>query len=384
MANLPRAEALFGSSPSSSIPGETYTNPYGNYTVVDTVTEDMLDLVHPHWYGFPPMNEMWYGLVAFFLSCMATLAISGNFIVLYVFSCTKALRSPSNYFVVNLALSDFILMFCMCPPLVINSYYHTWVFGPFWCQVYGAIGSLTGCTSIFTMVCISFDRYNVIVKGIGGKPLTTGNALAQIAIVWLTSAVWTFVPFFGWGRYIPEGNMTACGTDYLSEDILTVSYLYAYAAWVWLVPLLMIVYCYWYIVAAVSAHEKAMKEQAKKMGVKSLRGDQDAQKKSADCKLAKVALVTVSLWFMAWTPYLVINMAGLIDKSAVTPLFSIWGSVFAKANTVYNPIVYAISHPKYKTALYQKLPWLQCATESADSDSKSTASNATTDCENKA
>lgn len=178
--------------------------------------------------------------------------------------------------------------------------------------------------------------------------------------------------------------MTACGTDYLSEDVLTVSYLYAYSVWVWLVPLLMIVYCYWYIVAAVAAHEKAMKEQAKKMGVKSLRGDQDAQKKSADCKLAKVALVTVSLWFMAWTPYLVINMAGLIDKSVVTPLFSIWGSVFAKANTVYNPIVYAISHPKYKAALYQKLPWLQCATDAGDDqDSKSTASNATTS-ENKA
>lgn len=164
MSNLPHAEALFGASHGSSVPGQTYTNPYGNYTVVDTVTEDMLDLVHPHWYGFPPMNEMWYGLVAFFLSCMAMLAISGNFIVLYVFCCTKTLRSPSNYFVVNLALSDFILMFCMCPPLVINSYYHTWIFGPFWCQVYGAIGSLTGCTSIFTMVCISFDRYNVIVK----------------------------------------------------------------------------------------------------------------------------------------------------------------------------------------------------------------------------
>lgn len=40
------------------------------------------------------------------------------------------------------------------------------------------------------------------------------------------------------------------------------------------------------------------------MNVASLRSA-EAQNTSAECKLAKVALVTISLWFMAWTPYLV-------------------------------------------------------------------------------
>lgn len=37
---------------------------------------------------------------------------------------------------------------------------------------------------------------------------------------------------------------------------------------------------------------------------------------------------------------------------------TIWGSVFAKANCVYNPIVYGISHPKYREALAVKYPRL--------------------------
>ncbi|XP_027226603.2 rhodopsin [Penaeus vannamei] len=115
---------------------------------------------------------------------------------------------------------------------------------------------------------------------------------------------------------------------------------------------------YNYTFTVKTAHEKGMREQAKKMGVKSLRSE-EAQKTSAECRLCKVALMTVTLWFVAWTPYFVINWGGMFNKPIVTPLFSIWGSVFAKANAVYNPIVYAISHPKYRAALEKKLPCLQ-------------------------
>lgn len=52
--------------------------------------------------------------------------------------------------------------------------------------------------------------------------------------------------------------------------------------------------------------------------------------------------MTISLWFIAWTPYLVINFAGIFETVTISPLFTIWGSVFAKANAVYNPIVYGI------------------------------------------
>lgn len=86
-----------------------------------------------------------------------------------------------------------------------------------------------------------------------------------------------------------------------------------------------------------------MREQAKKMNVASLRSSEDANK-SAEAKLAKVALITISLWFMAWTPYLVINYEGIFGAGRLTPLSTIWGSLFAKANAVYNPIVYGIRY----------------------------------------
>jgi hypothetical protein len=44
----------------------------------------------------------------------------------------------------------------------------------------------------------------------------------------------------------------------------------------------------------------------------------------------QVALMTIMLWFMAWTPYVVINFRGLFARDTVTPMSTIWGSNFSK------------------------------------------------------
>ncbi|XP_053999653.1 rhodopsin, long-wavelength-like [Hylaeus anthracinus] len=349
----------------------------GNQTVVDKVPPDMLHLIDAHWYQYPPLNPLWHSLLGLVIGVLGFISVSGNGMVIYIFLSTKSLRTPSNLFVVNLAISDFGMMLCMSPPMVINCYHETWVLGPVFCEVYAMLGSLFGCSSIWTMTMISFDRYNVIVKGLSGKPLTITGAILRIFGVWGFSLIWTVAPMLGWNRYVPEGNMTACGTDYFSQDFSSVSYLVMYSIWVYFAPLFLICYSYWFIIKAVAAHEKNMREQAKKMNVASLRSSEN-QSTSAECKLAKVALMTISLWFMAWTPYLVINVSGIFNLMNITPLFSIWGAVFAKANAVYNPIVYGISHPKYRAALFQKFPSLACASEPAHTDATSTVSGTTT------
>nr|BAQ54795.1 opsin, long-wavelength sensitive type [Anotogaster sieboldii] len=349
---------------------------FSNQTVVDMVPADMLPWVDSHWYQFPPMNPLWHGILGFVIGLLGFISYVGNGVVIYVFSTTKSLRSPSNLLVVNLAFSDFFMMVVMCPFMLINCYYETWVFGPLMCQIYGMAGSLFGCASIWSMVTIAIDRYNVIVKGLAGQPLTTKKALLWCFLIWAHATTWTLFPMFGWNRYVPEGNMTACGTDYLTKEWFSRSYILVYSVFCYWLPLLTIIYSYFFIVKAVAAHEKQMREQAKKMNVASLR-TAEAQNTSAECKLAKIGLMITSLWFVAWTPYLIINFAGIFETATISPLFTIWGSLFAKANAVYNPIVYGISHPKYRAALKTKLPLLACGGDDGG-DAQSQASGVTT------
>lgn len=90
----------------------------GNQTVADNVLPEMLYLIHPHWYQFAPINPLWHGILAFVMVVLGSVSVIGNGMVVYIFLSTKSLRTPSNMFVINLALSDFLMMFTMCPPMV--------------------------------------------------------------------------------------------------------------------------------------------------------------------------------------------------------------------------------------------------------------------------
>lgn len=100
-----------------------------NMTVVDKVPAEMLSLVDPHWYQFPPMNPLWHSILGFMIFCLGIVSFIGNGLVIFIFTSTKTLRTPSNLLVVNLAFSDFMMMTCMSPPMVVNCYYETWTFG---------------------------------------------------------------------------------------------------------------------------------------------------------------------------------------------------------------------------------------------------------------
>lgn len=119
------------------------------------------------------------------------------------------------------------------------------------CDVYAMMGSLFGCASIWSMTMIAFDRYNVIVKGLSAKPLTAWGAVLRISAIWLNGCLWSIMPILGWNRYVPEGNMTACGTDYLTRDRKSRSYIMAYSFFVYTTPLMLIIYSYYHIVKVI-------------------------------------------------------------------------------------------------------------------------------------
>lgn len=91
---------------------------FNNQTVVDKVPPDMLHLIDAHWYQYPPLNPMWHGILGFVIGMLGFISVMGNGMVVYIFLSTKSLRTPSNLFVINLAISDFLMMFCMSPPMV--------------------------------------------------------------------------------------------------------------------------------------------------------------------------------------------------------------------------------------------------------------------------
>ena len=72
------------------------------------------------------------------------MAICGNIMVLKIFSHFKSLRTPANMLVINLAVSDLMLMFTLIPEAVYNFFLGgPWQFGHIGCQIHSFCGTFT-------------------------------------------------------------------------------------------------------------------------------------------------------------------------------------------------------------------------------------------------
>jgi r-opsin len=125
-------------------------------------------------------------------------------------------------------------------------------------------------------------------------------------------------------------------------------YMLFYAVFMFFCPVTVIICCYFFIVQAVFKHEDEMRQQAKKMNVTSLRSGEQNQV-SAEIRIAKIAIMNVTLWLFSWTPYMVFCVMGTWgDQSSITPLGSELQSLMAKTSCAYNPLIYCLSHPKFR------------------------------------
>ena len=71
------------------------------------------------------------------------MAISGNWMVLRILGSVPSLRTPANMLVMNLAVSDFLLMITLIPECVYNFFTGgPWQFGDLGCQIHAFCGLL--------------------------------------------------------------------------------------------------------------------------------------------------------------------------------------------------------------------------------------------------
>ncbi|ESO83966.1 hypothetical protein LOTGIDRAFT_108602, partial [Lottia gigantea] len=325
--------------------------------------------VHPHWKNFPPVSAAWHNFIGIFITFVGITGVIGNFVVIYTFSRTKSLRTASNMFVVNLALSDLTFSAVNGFPLFsLSSFSHKWIFGRVACELYGLIGGIFGLMSINTMAMISIDRYLVITSPFTAmRNMTHKRAFLMIVGVWIWSILWAIPPIFGWGAYIPEGFQTSCTFDYLTRGDNRRSYIMCLYICGFVVPLGVIIFCYVFIIKSVMNHEKEMAKMADKLDAKDVRSTKEKAK--AEIKIAKVSMTIILLYLMSWTPYAIVALIAQWGPAlVVTPYVSEIPVLFAKASAMHNPVIYALSHPKFRDAVSKLMPWFLCCCGLTDAE----------------
>ncbi|XP_064084440.1 opsin, ultraviolet-sensitive-like isoform X6 [Macrobrachium nipponense] len=168
------------------------------------VPSDLKPLVSEHWLQYPPPDPVTCVLLGVAMTFMTVVAVVGNLTVIIVYCRCQRLHTPSNIFVMNLALAD-LMMMGKTPIFIVNSFLQRPLLGYVGCQVYGFVSLLSGLSAIWFLTGISWERYRVMRTSYSTQEMHSRvKVKAAVTIIWLMSTVAAALPLVGWNRYVPE------------------------------------------------------------------------------------------------------------------------------------------------------------------------------------
>lgn len=306
---------------------------------------------------FPPVEipDHAHYIIGSVILIVGITGVIGNALVIYVFCRSHSLRTRGNMLVVNLAVSDFFMSLTQSPVFFVASLHQRWVFGELACELYAFCGGLFGICSMMTLTAIAVDRCLAITRPFAllGQ-VSQSRAGTVLALLWLYALGWSIPPFFGWSAYVPEGLQTSCSWDYMSFTPSVRTYTILLFMFVFFIPLSIIGACYFAMFQAIRKTRREVRQL-----------DSSETHKVLECiktewKMAKVALLVILLFVISWSPYSVVALTATAGYAHVlTPYMNSIPAVLAKASAIHNPIIYAITHPKYRQAIVRYVPLLR-------------------------
>ncbi|KAM6349769.1 histamine H3 receptor-like [Podargus strigoides] len=138
----------------------------------------------------PPSSEFSLGvlvLLAFLMVLLALVTILGNILVILAFIMDRNLRHRSNYYFLNLAISDFAVgAFCM-PLYIPYALTGTWHLGRGICKLWLVMDYLLCTASVFNIVLISYDRFLSVTKAVSYRAQQgiTSNPVIKMVAIWV-------------------------------------------------------------------------------------------------------------------------------------------------------------------------------------------------------
>ncbi|KAM9820346.1 neuropeptide FF receptor 2-like [Neosynchiropus ocellatus] len=297
-----------------------------------------------------------------FLVCMV-----GNGIVCFIVLRSKNMRTVTNLFILNLAISDLLVgIFCM-PTTLVDNIITGWPFGNLVCKLSGMVQGISVSASVFTLVAIAIDRFRCIVYPFKQKFTTTTSKLI-IVIIWVLavfmmcpSGVMLQVTKEHRVRIVQGNNKTLpfywCRENWPNQEMRKV-YTTVLFANIYLAPLSLIVIMYarigFILFKTTVPQSRGSDTTSEGSSHKKLNVDGrhvvSRKKKRVIVMLLIVALLFIVSWLPLWTLMMLSDYASLTEHQYrviniyVYPLAH-WLAFF---NSSVNPIIYGFFNENFR------------------------------------
>ncbi|NXE00783.1 HRH3 protein, partial [Chaetorhynchus papuensis] len=149
------------------------------------------------------------------MALLIAVTVAGNALVMLAFVADSSLRTQNNFFLLNLAISDF-LVGAFCIPLYVP-YVLTgrWIFGRSLCKVWLVVDYLLCTSSVFNIVLISYDRFLSVTRAVAYRAQqgNTRQAVLKMVLVWVLAFLLYGPAIISW-EYISGRSIIPTGECY--------------------------------------------------------------------------------------------------------------------------------------------------------------------------
>ncbi|XP_064411276.1 trace amine-associated receptor 4-like [Latimeria chalumnae] len=292
-----------------------------------------------------------YMVMYIFMSGAIIITMIGNLLVIISISHFKQLQSPTNFFLLSLAIADFLLGFGIMPYSMIRSIESCWYFGESLCKIHSGCDMMLCTASIFHLCFIAVDRYCAVCDPLHySVRITIPVVMLFLVISWLVPICFAFGVMFtdsnaeGIEDFVDSVSCTGFCVIILNKLWGVLAPVVAFFS-----PAVIMIGIYTKIFFVARRHAVVINNTIDKVNfVKDIK---NKISKNKETKAAKTLSIVMGVFLLCWLPFMVISVVDpFLNFSAPAVLYDslMWLGYF---NSMLNPIIYGFFYPWFRKAL---------------------------------
>ncbi|XGW13914.1 hypothetical protein V3C99_000305 [Haemonchus contortus] len=296
-----------------------------------------------------------------FVTLMAA-AVIGNAVVMWIIYKHKVMHHGFNYFLFNMAFADLLIAVFNVGTSWTFNLYHDWWYGDI-CVLTSFFGIAPTTVSVFSMMALSWDRCQAVVRPLRKRPLSRRRSLITIAIIWAISTV-TALPFafaatvrelylFNvLSREVSIRHACAAPAHPVFDHIL---FLIQYA-----LPLFVLSLTFARIACAFRSTDVAAGSNSK--------ASNHIRAKNKAVKMLSLMVIT---FMFCWLPYHLyhtfeLNSSMEFENPNIGKYIYLCIYWIAMSSSAYNPVIYCFANERFRIGfryVFRWMPMIQCSRE---------------------
>ena len=289
-------------------------------------------------------------LISTFMAFTDVAVFFSNFLAVASFCINSKLHTVTNSFIVSMSVGDLLIALICIPTLLIAN-----LLGPNvsidtglrYCHVSLSITVTLMIVAIGNLALNSLDRYRAILYPLTyNARMTKRRVFWKIALAWIVSFTFGFLPFFGWGRLQNERNEAETLFCQVRAN-LSWDYSLAFLCLAG-IPFLLMGAAYWKIFKTARRHTKVIAADVARF----------QENKRVDfikeARAAKLVGAIFGAFIVCYLPLFVAVVVDLSLRGGISSYVYVGAVLLGTVNSSVNPFIVAAMNREYRQT-YQRI-----------------------------